>query len=67
MTRTHTYTYSVLDVSEQTYADIKQRLLAALDGNNVDDYITDSPEGELIVLGTVALRVEKLDAKDETK
>jgi len=52
MTHTYTSTYSVLDVSARTWFDVYERLH---DLEVLDDYLAD----DLIILGTLALRIEK--------
>ena len=54
--RTHTRTYSTLEVSRESYADITQRIREAFkfDPPSADHYFED----ELIVLGDVALAID---------
>jgi hypothetical protein len=52
-----TYTYSILEISKESFEDIKKRLEAA---NCLDHYLdTDRKGRELLIMGTVAFRIEE--------
>lgn len=57
MTRTYTSTYAVLEVSEETFNGVKERLIEADSLDNYKDY--DRQHGEILNFGTVALAVDK--------
>lgn len=58
----HTSTYVILDVDPDTFADIEARLKAA---NVLGDYLQEEDREKLLVLGTLALRVDPLKAVEE--
>ena len=51
---TYTYSFSLLEVSSETWEDVRKRIEAAGEANEYINY----KEG-LIILGTVALKKEK--------
>lgn len=56
MNITRTYTYAILEVSQSTIDDIKDRLLAI---DYLDKFLSHDSDGkEIIILGTTALKAE---------
>jgi hypothetical protein len=57
---THTHTYTILDVAETTYRDVRDRIERAVGKKELESYYltTDRGGAELIVLSTIALRAE---------
>ncbi len=58
-----TTTYSILEVSDSSFRDIKQRLASA---SRLNDYLSvDDDKREILILGEIALKAEVLVAKVE--
>lgn len=61
MSHTRTYTYSVLEVDQDTFNGVKQRLVEA---NSLEHYLdADRQYGQILNLGTVALAVDRVPRK----
>lgn len=60
---TYTSTYSVLEIDQSAWLEVKRRFEAA---NSLQYYLKDDRRfGEVLVLGTVALAVDKRSVKEE--